>query len=429
MQRPSKQMRKILLSITLLVVAGSVGAASGSYGYPHQDPYVATVVGTPAEFRADLPKNIPLKKARLTVFEGRETPDSLWYEEGLRYSYALQKDTAPLVFLIAGAGGSHNGNKTQIMARAPFQAGFHVVGLSSPTFANFIVSASETGVPGHAYRDAADLYRVMSLIRDELQSRIQVTRYSVAGYSLGAFNAAFISLLDEQKKVFDFDKVLMINPPVNLYSSISLLDRMLENIPGGVDNFNAYYRSLVERLTQVYKREDRLDLSEDGLYKAYQELDFKDEELAALIGVSFRLTAANLALASDIMNDAGYIKPKNVRLSKYSSMHPYDKVAMRVGFTDYFHAFFYPYYKAKDPSLTREGLVEETSLANIEQYLRRATKIEVMHNEDDLILEPGEIDFFRQVFGERAKIYPYGGHFGNMDYRDNVSHMLSVLEQ
>jgi hypothetical protein len=129
------------------------------------------------------------------------------------------------------------------------------------------------------------------------------------------------------------------------------------------------------------------------------------------------------------MNDAGYIKPKNVRLSKYSAMDPYDKVAMRLGFTDYVHSFFYPYYKAQDPSLTREGLIEKMSLAGIEQYLRSATKIEVMHNEDDLILEPGEIEFFRRVFGERAKIYPHGGHCGNMDYRDNVAHMLSAMGQ
>lgn len=422
-------MNKILCVLALLTAAGAAGATDETYDYPLRNPYVATVIGTPQRFKAALPENIPMKRARLTVFEERETPDALWYEEGLRYSYALQKGAAPLVFLIAGTGGSHDGGKNRILSKAFFQAGFHVVGLSSPTFANFIVSASETGVPGHAYRDAADLYRVMTLVRDELQSRAQITGYYLAGYSLGGFNAAFVALLDEREKTFGFEKVLMINPPVRLYSSISLLDRMLENIPGGEDNFNQYYKSLVERLTQVYRREDRLDLSEDGLYKAYRELNFKNEELAALIGVSFRLTSANLALTSDIMTDAGYIKPKNLQLTRYSSMHPYDKVAMRLGFTDYVHAFFYPHYRARDPSLTREGLIEKMSLADIGEYLRDATKIEVMHNEDDLILEPGEIEFFRQVFGERAKIYPYGGHCGNMEHKDNVAHMLSAMGQ
>ena len=52
-----------------------------------------------------------------------------------------------------------------------------------------------------------------------------------------------------------------------------------------------------------------------------------------------------------------------------------------------------------------------------------------MHNIDDIILEPGEIDFVPRVFGDRAKIYPRGGHCGNMEYRDNVAHMVSVFAQ
>ena len=134
-------MKKMLCALTLLTAAGAAGATDETYEYPLRDPYVATVVGTPQRFKAVLPEKIPLKQARLTVFEERETPEALWHEEGLRYSYALQKGAAPLVFLIAGTGGSHDSGKNQIMARAFYQAGFHVVGLSSPTFANFIVSA------------------------------------------------------------------------------------------------------------------------------------------------------------------------------------------------------------------------------------------------------------------------------------------------
>ncbi len=101
----------------------------------------------------------------------------------------------------------------------------------------------------------------------------------------------------------------------------------------------------------------------------------------------------------------------------------------RLGFTDFFHVYFFPYYKAQDPQTTREKLIEQMSLASIEEYLRTAEKIEVMHNRDDLILEPGEIDFFPRVFGERAKIYPKGGHCGNLKFRDNVAHMVNVFSQ
>ena len=101
----------------------------------------------------------------------------------------------------------------------------------------------------------------------------------------------------------------------------------------------------------------------------------------------------------------------------------------RLGFTDFYHVYFYPYQKAKQPSLTRSKLIDAMSLTSIEDYLRSAEKIEVMHNQDDIILEPGQIDFFTRVFGDRAKIYPRGGHCGNMDFRDNVTHMVNVFSK
>ena len=91
--------------------------------------------------------------------------------------------------------------------------------------------------------------------------------------------------------------------------------------------------------------------------------------------------------------------------------------------------YFYPWQKRQNPQLSRSELIDQMSLASIEDYLRSTDKIEVMHNEDDLILEPGEIDYFPRVFGDRAKIYPRGGHCGNMDFRDNVAHMISVFKQ
>ncbi|MEE8428014.1 MAG: alpha/beta hydrolase, partial [Gammaproteobacteria bacterium] len=278
-------------------------AATEGYDYPFDDRFVATVIGTPSKYRAELPKKIPIKQRAITIFEDRKIPDSLWYDEKLRYSYALQKAPAPLVFLIAGTGGYHGGAKNKMMGRAFYQAGFHVVSLSSPTHPNFIVAASKTAVPGHAYRDAEDLYRVMQKVWDAIRKKATVTDFYVTGYSLGGFNSAFVAWLDEQRKIFNFRKALLINPPVKLYNSVSILDRMLENIPGGEDNFSQFYGKLVKQFSEVYKRSDRLDMNEDMLYQAYEALNIEDESMAALIGVSFRISSANLTLVSDIMTD------------------------------------------------------------------------------------------------------------------------------
>jgi pimeloyl-ACP methyl ester carboxylesterase len=421
--------RATVLLLVVFWVSSAWATSDGVYDYPFDDAFVATVVGTPSPFRAELPDKIPLKRDSLTIFEDREVPEIFWYTDEFHYSYAVQDGAAPLVFIIAGTGGSHAGDSTQMLARAFYQAGFHIVALSSPTLENFVVSASTTSIPGHAFGDAEDLYRVMERIWDRLKTKIEVSDFYVTGYSLGGFNAAFVSWLDEQKQLFNFRKALLINPPWRLYSSLSLLDRMIENIPGGIDNFPRFFQKLVRGLTEVYKKADRVDLGEDALYAAYEALDLKDEELAALIGVVFRIASSNMVFTSDVMTNYGYIKPKHLRLTKNSSLTRYNQVGVRLGFTDYFHDYFYPYYKAQDPSVTRKKLIELMSLASIEDYLRENHKIELMHNENDLILAPGEIDNFRRVFGERAKIFPKGGHLGNMEYRDNIAHMISVFKQ
>jgi hypothetical protein len=294
---------------------------------------------------------------------------------------------------------------------------------------NHVIAGSSTKVPGHATHDAEDLYRIMEKIWDRLKEDTEATDFYVTGYSLGAFNAAYVTLLDEELQVFKFKKALLINPPVNLYNSISLLDRMLENIPGGVDNFAAFFDNLVNAFSKVYKRSNTVRISDDFLYQSYKALHLKDSELAALVGLVFRISAGNMSFTSDMMNNYGYIVPKNVTFTENTAPGKYQYIAYRLGFTDYFHAYFYPYYKAEDPSLTREEVIEEMSLTHIQDYLKSADKIYVMHNENDIILETGEIDFFRKVFGERAKIYPTGGHLGNIDYRDNVTHMISVFAQ
>ncbi|CAA0125288.1 Uncharacterised protein [Halioglobus japonicus] len=402
-----------------------------NYGYPITDRFAATVVGTPEEYRAKLPKSIPFKTRGITIFPERVTPDVFFYGHELLYSVALQDHEAPLIFLIAGTGASHNGAKNTNMAKAFYQAGFHIVSISSPTYNNFVIAASKTGVVGHAEKDAEDIYRVFEKIWDELKGEVTATSFNVTGYSLGAFNAAFVSKLDEERNSFNFERVLLINPPVSLYNSISLLDRMTQDIPGGINNFDRFVDRLMRAYTTTYQSTSYKDTAaaggDDFLYQTYKALQLKDEELAALIGTSFRVSSASLVFTSDVMADYGYIKPKGLVLNRYSNLRIYNDVSLRLGFTDYYHEFFYPYYKAEYPNISRDKYIASMSLTSIADYLKSAKKIKMMGNADDVILEPGEINFFPEVFGDRATIYPHGGHCGNMNYTDNVAHMVAVF--
>ena len=169
------------------------------------------------------------------------------------------------------------------------------------------------------------------------QDEIEVTDFYLTGYSLGAAQAAFVSHLDENRKVFHFRKVLMINPPVKLYTSALILDEMLhQNIPGGLDNFQTFFDEAFRAFSEVYRDGDFVNFSGDFLYAAYQKRQPPDSKLAALIGTSFRMSSANMIFTSDVFTNSGYIKPKNLVLSTSDSVTAYFKVAGRISFENYF---------------------------------------------------------------------------------------------
>jgi hypothetical protein len=174
-------------------------------------------------------------------------------------------------------------------------------------------------------------------------------------------------------------------------------------------------------------------LDHDFLYDAYRLLHKKGqtprrENLAGMIGTVFRLASSTMIFTADVMTNYGLIVPKNRVLGSADSLTDYFKVANRISFIDYFNDFLYPYSQSRNPGLTKEALIEGTSLRSIEPYLRNSPKIILMDNEDDLILTPQDMAFLKDVFGARAKIYPRGGHLGNMTFKDNVAYMINFFK-
>jgi hypothetical protein len=420
--------RKFLLTLTCgLTLVGTAAA----YNYPFDNALVATILGTPTEFRFKVPKKVPVKVYKIRVWPGREVPKVFWYQQKMDFSFIPQKKAAPLIFVIAGTGGDYKTSKMLGMQRAFYQAGFHVLSVSSPTHPDFITTASSTMVPGDLTMDARDLYETMQLAFDKVKKRVEVTEFYLTGYSLGAAESAFVAKLDEDEKVFNFQKVLMINPPVNLFNSVDILDGMLtDNIPGGLDHFNRFWEDFWNDMANFYQEGVFVQFNEDLFYKIYEkevvELNRKPKpgRLESMIGFAFRISSANMIFTSDVMRKTGVIVPRDVTLKSTDSLTDFGKVTFRMSFVDYFNDIYAKYWTARDPGVTKAELKKRASLEPIREYLASADKIRVMHNENDIILAPGEIDFFRDVFRDRAKIYPKGGHCGNMEYPDNVAYML-----
>ncbi|WP_207460777.1 hypothetical protein [Azospirillum sp. SYSU D00513] len=409
-------------------------AAPPVYDYPFTNPWAATVLGTPAEMRASFPATVEPERRRLTVFEDRKVPDGFWYHDGLYYTALLQERRAPLAFVIAGTGADDRAEHMLSLGRMLHAIGMHVVLLPSPTHANFVVTASSSYLPGRPQQDAADLLRVMRLLRDRIGKEVEISDHYLTGYSLGAWNAAYTAKLDQEQAAaggggFGFKRVLLINPPASLYRSVTKIDGMLyRGLPGGINQLDAFLDQLLARLSEAYENTDALDFgNEDLAMDIYRTLDPSDERLAAAIGLSFRLASANMVFASDVMSREGYIYPRNKPFLTTTPLSEYFAVALRTSFLNYFDDVYTDHYRARTPGLTAQALIDQSSLSSIGGWLAAQPQIGLMTNADDVILAPGDLEELRGIFGARARIFPTGGHVGNLEHRAVTAHVLDFF--
>jgi hypothetical protein len=419
-----------LFFIACLVMLPTLGqAADDGYGYPLPGSYGATILGTPPQLKPEFPKKIDAKRLTLEVIPGLTKPDVFYYDEGLKCTFAYQDKKAPLVFLIAGTGSGDQASKLVTLMKAYYQAGFHVVTIPSPTHPNFVVSASHSHVPGDLTEDAADLYWVMETVWKKVKKDIEVSDFYVGGYSLGGTQAAFVAKLDEERKSFNFKKVLMINPAVSLYDSVNRIEATLEKIPGGAAHGGKFVNSLLEKFTEFYRQGQYVSFNENFLFDLAKSGTITQEDAGGIIGVSFRLASAGMIFTSDVMTNGGYVVPKNRVLDSSDDLSDYFRVSTHLSFLNYFDEYFYPYFQKKRPGLTKEALIAAQSIKSIEPYLLSTKKFGVITNENDFILSPEDIAYLKQLFGERTKVYPRGGHLGNLEYKDNLAYAVDFFKK
>jgi len=402
-----------------------------TYGYPLHNPFEATIASTPPDLRPKLPadSDIDQDDYTLNLRPEREQilPDNFWAVKKLRYRLAKQDHPAPLIFLIAGTGAPYTSSLNEFLKKLFYQAGYNVVQLSSPTSYDFMSAASRFATPGVTTEDAEDLYRVMQAVRAQ-HPKLAVTDYYLTGYSLGALDAAFVSKLDETRRSFNFKKVLLLNPPVNLYTSISNLDKLVQTQVKGINNSTTFYELMLAKLTRYFQDKGYIDLNDALIYDFQNSKEhLSNEQLAMLIGTSFRFSAADIAFTSDLINRRGLITPPKTKITEGTSLTPYMRKALQCDFNCYLTDQVIPMWRARTDGGSVLQLVNQVSLYALKDYLHDNNKIAVFHNADDVILGPGDLGFLRTTFGDRLTVYPYGGHCGNINYRVNSDAILEFF--
>ena len=420
-------MKKLLSKIVLFLI---LSLTAFSYNFPIDDPYSATIIGSASMMTEGVSENIPLKVYEIQIKDKKDIPDVFWYASKFKFSFSKQKNKkAPLIFVLAGTGSDYSTTRVKFMQRIFHDAGYHTIAISSQMSQQFMISASSNSVPGLLLEDNEDIYKAMKLAYNKIKDQVEVTDFYIMGYSLGGSNAAVLSYIDEKEKAFNFKRVFMVNPPVNLYDSAVKLDKYLDDYTGGKSAgieklLNTTLAKIKGGLTNEYA-----NIGADTIYNIVKGDILSDSEKKAYIGLAFRLASTDLNFISDFITKSHIYTKNPEKVDKYTNMKEYFKAVNFATFEDYVNKIGFPYYKKYNKDLTTEDLKEKASLRVIEDYLRTSPKIAAVTNADELILNEKDFAFLKDVFKDRLIIYPRGGHCGNMFYKENVDTMVKFVNE
>ena len=420
-------MKKLLSKVVLFLI---LSLTAFSYNFPIDDPYSATIIGSASMMTEGVSENIPLKVYEIQIKDKKDIPDLFWYASKFKFSFSKQKNKkAPLIFVLAGTGSDYSTTRVKFMQRIFHDAGYHTIAISSQMSQQFMISASSNSVPGLLLEDNKDIYKAMKLAYNKIKDQVEVTDFYIMGYSLGGTNAAVLSYIDEKEKAFNFKRVFMVNPPVELYDSAVKLDKYLDDYTGGKSAgierlLNTTLARVKGGLTSEYA-----NIGADTIYEIVKGDILSETEKKAYIGLAFRLTSTDLNFISDFITKSHIYTKNPEKVDKFTNMKEYFKAVNFATFEDYVNKIGFPYYKKYNKDFTIEDLKREASLRVIEDYLRTSPKIAAVTNADELILNEKDIDYLKDIFKDRLIIYPKGGHCGNMFYKENVDVMVKFINE
>ncbi len=401
------------------------GAASP---FPYDDPFYSTLTFAllKADDRApisyiDLPLR-PLPERDQVPFYGasrNKVKVRLW---------PAAQSSAPLVVIVPGVGSDAGAGYSDFLAGKLHKQGQHVLVLPSPFHFTFALAASRSGFPGLTREDALDLYALTKLAMKAGEARgLNFTRTSVLGFSMGALEAGFLAVLDRQNRQapqIGFQRVLLVNPPVDPLFSIDALDRLSkagDHIP------EAQKKQLHQRALEFGMDALHRDINQPG-YFANLPARFPTtlEERQYLIGSNMRNFLPSLIFTTQQVLDLGVFHAPQ---DEFDSV-PRLREAEQFSIGDYIEKFLIPglIRHRGGISLDPAELERGGKLSGIANELHGDARVFVLHNADDFIVNQEQLDTLKSIFGERLRMNPHGGHLGNLWSPEVLDFILRTLK-
>jgi len=150
---------------------------------------------------------------------------------------------------------------------------------------------------------------------------------------------------------------------------------------------------------------------------------FTAEELQFLISADLQTLLPELVYVTQVIHDQKILTAAQGQLRKRL------RQANDLTFMDYNEKIAVPIWRLQTGELEAdvESFMKRGSLAPILDRLRGNSKVQIMHNADDILTDRKSIAELKEALGDQVTLYPYGGHLGNLWYPVNKESMLRLL--
>ena len=339
--------------------------------------------------------------------------------KSLKFNCWLQRDAAPLVFVMPGLGSHRLSLTTLAVAEHLYANGFSVVTTSSVFHPEFMSNASTAALPAYAPVDSNDLIVALSAINNNLEKRHpgRFGKRAIIGLSMGGFQALQIAAREksQSKDLLFADRYVAINSPVDLKIGAGFLD--------------AFYKAPLQWPQQ--ERDERINqttakalmMLAPGPRAKTPPVTFGGNESKYLIGLNFRFILRDAIFSSQSRHNLGQIQAP---LSSWNRNSAYDEIS-HWSYSDYFHKLVVPYYATRGISASQ--IIYEADLRNKSPQLRSNSKVRVLSNRNDFLLGPSDAAWLKSTFpGKKHTMFPNGGHLGNLSSPPMRAAILEALK-
>jgi pimeloyl-ACP methyl ester carboxylesterase len=263
---------------------------------------------------------------------------------------------------------------------------------------------SSAKVPAYPPTDRSDVLAMLEAIDAHLERRHPdlLGERSLVGFSMGGFQALQLAATEGRRSTgsLRFARYVAINPPVDLHHGVTELD----SFAVAANEWPESERDAL--IDNTFLKVVKIATQGPGPGKAPP---FDGTQSKLLIGLSFRMVLRDIIYDCESRHDLGALQSP---VSRWRRHEAYQEI-MGFSFEDYFRKIVVPYYQTQGVGMA--DFKREADLRSYTSGLASNRKARVITNRNDFIKNPNDLSWMQGTFsGERLRVFPNGGHLGNL---------------